>query len=132
MQQIKINPFYERKEEEIPEISFLLPDDENYAITTDGLFVSLVKVAPDPDHPGEFKPDTAYTHMDVAIDDKRTLEGLGEVVQVLRTMTAYELLTNHFNQEWTTFFVNRDKEYIADFEEDKLHSPIVGFDGERY
>lgn len=117
MEPMKINPFYGAKEGTLPEISYLLPFGDNYAITSDVLFISLVEVIPDPDHAGEFKPKIAYSNIDVAIDDKQTFEGIKEVVQVLRTMTAYELLPKHFNQDWTTFFINRDRTYEAGYEE---------------
>ncbi|MED5015956.1 hypothetical protein P9847_01410 [Paenibacillus chibensis] len=132
MKSIKLNPTQDVKEDTYPELAWLVPNDEDHAVTTDGFFVSLVEVTPDPERKGEYKPARAYEYIPIGIDDKRTVEGIKEIIQTLRKMTAYELLTGHFNEEWTTFFVNRDKEYTAGFEEDALHSPIVGFDGERY
>lgn len=120
MKLIKINPYFKPKAGALPQTSYLLPFGDDYAISTDGDFISLVEVAPDPERVGEFKPKVAYSYIDVAIDDKKTLEGIREIVEVLRTMTAYELLTKHFNQEWTTFFINRDKTFEAGYEDGKV------------
>lgn len=122
MELIKINPFFGPKEEVLTQASYLLPFGDGYAVTTDGFTISIVEVVPDPERVGEFKPKVAFSHIDVAIDDKRTLEGIKEVVQLLRTMTAYDLLTKHYNLEWTTFLVNREKTYAASFEDGEMEN----------
>ncbi|MEK5641929.1 hypothetical protein BK138_08565 [Paenibacillus rhizosphaerae] len=130
MKPIKLNPTQDVKEGTYLELAWLVPDDEQRAVTTDGFFVSLVEVVPDPDRKGEYKPAREYEYTPIAIDDKRSVEGIKEIIQTLQAMTAYEMITKHFNEQWGTFFVNRDKNYVAGYGEDAEHDPI-GLSGER-
>jgi hypothetical protein len=132
---IKLNNNVHGQKDKFPEKSFLLPFDHNYAIVTDGLYISIVEVVPDPERPGEFKPNGIRKYIQVGIEIKRTIEGLKEVVNTLRTMTAFELLTQHYNLEWATFNVHHDKDYVADYDDGEEALPVNeygGLDGKDY
>lgn len=119
MKQITINPLYKKNPDDFPQVSFLVDGDENYAISSDGFYISLVEVLPVPDHPGEYLPTQIGNYVNVAVDDHRTIAGLNGVVDRLRSMSAYELLTRHHNLFWETFYINRNKEFAAGIEEDE-------------
>jgi hypothetical protein len=135
LQHIKINNSNNSQLDLFPSKDFMLPYNDGYAITTDALYVALVEVTPDPEHPGEYVRKANQKHIHVAIDDERTLKGLEGVAQTLRTMSAYDLLTKHYNQKFDSFYVNRNKDFVADYFDGEDAPPVNEYgarDGKDY
>lgn len=106
---------------DFPSISFQI--DDKHAVSTDGCYVQLFGIVEDPNELGAYKRawrDTLF----VAIDDKRTIEGLEGVVQALKQMDAFTLLTEHFNFQMDTFFINRSREFAMGYKEGEKHPAI--------
>lgn len=123
MKRIMINPRYSvgindrhPDDEDFPELSFLI--DENHAVVTDGYCVSLVEIAPDEVKPGTYRM-LGEEYISIGIDDERTIEGIARIVERLKSISAYELLTKHFNILDKTFFVNRESAFKDSYEEGK-------------
>jgi len=104
-----------------PSISFLI--DDKHALSTDGTYIYLYGIVEDPNEPGAYiRSWSEVVHF--AIDDQRTFAGLEQAVQALKEMSAYTLLTKHHNPEWSTFFINRSRDYVMSFEEGVEHPAI--------
>ena len=110
-----------RFRDDFPSLSFQV--DDKHAISTDGCYIQLFGIVEDPNEPGAYIRawnDTLF----VAIDDERTIAGLERVVQALKQMDAFTLLTKHFNFQMDTFFINRDREFAMSYEEGEQHPAI--------
>jgi len=97
--------------------------DGKYAITSDGLFVSLFEYEKRSD--GLLKPKELFNFIFIAIDEYRTVSGLSHYIETLKKMSAWELLTERYNISEDTFYVNRSKDYRASYEED-IQTPKFG------
>ncbi len=117
MKRITINPQYPIDIDDIdpadviyPILYFLI--DDQHALSTNGLIVDLVRVVPDEADPGAYRVAEGYEHITVAMDDERTIAGLDRIVQQLRSISAYELLTQKFYIDRiaheSMYLVNRD------------------------
>lgn len=104
-----------------PSISFLI--DDKHALSTDGGFIYLYGIVEDPNEPGAYIRNWSEI-VHIAIDDDRTVAGLEQVVQALKQMDAYTLLTEHYNPEWATFYINRARDYVMSYEEGEQHPAI--------
>jgi len=112
MREIIVKPFFGEGE---PRRAWVV--DDNYAITSDGLYIHILEyemVGSD----GSYKAKQPYNFIPVAIDEFRTVSGLNHYIQTLKNMTAWELLTEHYNIIESTFYVNRPKDYSVGYEED--------------
>ncbi|MHA6481308.1 hypothetical protein ACX1C1_05295 [Paenibacillus sp. strain BS8-2] len=124
MQQIEIkqrypmDPDIHPSDTDYPQIAFLI--EPQFAVVSEGFEVNLVKVVPDDQFPAAYKmADDWDSFISIGIDDKRTVAGLAEIVERLKTISAYDMLTRHFNYGYLgpTFYVNRDNTFIANYSE---------------
>lgn len=131
MQKIVINPRYPMEkighplDTDYPQVIFLI--SERFAVASDGRDVNLVGVVPDDAVPGAYRmQDDWDEYVSIGIDDKRTVKGLAEIVDKLKSISGYELLTKHYRNSFLgpTFYVNRDSSYIVTYEDDQAAPPV--------
>lgn len=117
-QRYPIDPDIHPDETDFPQIAFLIAP--KFAVVSDGFEVNLVKVTPDDRYPSAYKMNDDWdSYISIAIDDERTVQGMVQIVEQLKAMSAYEMLTEHFNNGYLgpTFYVNRDHTFMANYNE---------------
>ncbi|MGO4346321.1 hypothetical protein AB4Z45_12610 [Paenibacillus sp. MCAF9] len=83
--------------------------EENRAIVADGL-VSLVRVVPD-EKPGEYKQANSYNFQTITTVESELDESeLGELLHKLNTISAYDLLTRHYDWHNEHYDINKQIE----------------------
>ncbi|WP_435924163.1 hypothetical protein [Paenibacillus sp. DYY-L-2] len=112
MREINVTPYFGEGE---PTRAWVI--DEKYAVTSDGLYVHIFEYIKE--HDGLYKPAEPFNFIAIAVDEFRTVAGLEHYIQELKKVSAWELLTEHYNINEESFFVNRPKEYKVRFEEDE-------------
>lgn len=111
MEEIIVQPYFEKGES-----TRAWAVDGKYAITSDGLFVSIFEYEKKSE--GLLKPKEPFNFIFIAIDEFRTVSGLAYYIESLKKMSAWELLTEHYNIAEDTFYVNQTKDYSSSYEED--------------
>ncbi|MED4602555.1 hypothetical protein P9314_17965 [Paenibacillus validus] len=100
MKKIKVKPFQGR-----PHQAFLI--DQTNAIRSNGTEIDLIKVVPT-NQEGVYAPSEPYNYIQVATGG-RALKTLETVVERLKTMSAYALLTEHYDIQEEVFDVMKKR-----------------------
>lgn len=99
---ITLNPYFENDGDK-PRAAYLIENDR--AIVADGL-ISLVRVVPDVE-PGEYKPANPANHQ-IFANGINTAAELEKKLDKLKSMSAYDLLTRHY--DWFNEHFDIDKQ----------------------
>jgi hypothetical protein len=100
MKPITINPLHKNGQ---PRAAYLIEEDR--AIVGDGL-VSIVRVVPDI-KPDEYKPANPFNFQTIAtVEYELDLSEVEELLHKLKSLSAYDLLTRHYDWQLEHFNID--------------------------